>query len=109
MNKFPHNRGWLCETYTGGGHDGDEGKVVGEGWSGGCGGDHPRMASSMSLGSLGVESLAMTESIHRIRAIQVINNRVTNTKTKTVGVSATKMMGVYVVYILWGWLSGGLG
>jgi hypothetical protein len=35
-----------------GGRDGDEGKVDGVGGSGGCGGDRPRMASSMSSGSL---------------------------------------------------------
>jgi hypothetical protein len=100
MNKFPHDRGWLHETYTGGGRNGDEGKVVGEGWSGGCGGDRPRMASSMLSGLLEQESLAMTEHTHKIRAIQVINNRVVNTRTKMVGASATKMIGVSVTNIL---------
>jgi hypothetical protein len=52
MNKFPHDRGWLHDKYAGGGCDGDEGKVVGDGWSGGCGGDCPRMVNSMSSGSL---------------------------------------------------------
>jgi hypothetical protein len=92
MNKFPHDRGWLHNKYVGGGCDGDEGKMLGEGWSGGCGGDHPRMASSILSGSLGLESLLIIEHTHKIRAIQVINNRVTNTSTKIVGVSATKTM-----------------
>jgi hypothetical protein len=52
MNKFPHDRGRLCDKYAGGGRNSDEGQVVGEGWSGGCGGDHPRTASSTMLGSL---------------------------------------------------------
>jgi hypothetical protein len=52
MNRFPQDQGRLDEAYTGGGRDGDEGKVVGEGWSGGCGGNHPQTASSMSSGSL---------------------------------------------------------
>jgi hypothetical protein len=51
MNKFPHDHGQLRDKYAGGGHDGDEGKVVGEGWSGDCGGDRPRTASSTSSGS----------------------------------------------------------
>jgi hypothetical protein len=100
MNKFPHDRGWLRETYTGGGRDGNEGKVVDEGLSRGCGGDYPQMASLMLLGSLGLESLVMTKHTHKIRAIQLINNRVANTRTKMVGASATKMIGVSVVNIL---------
>jgi hypothetical protein len=51
MNRFPHDRGWLCDKYAGG-RDGDDGKVVGVGGSGGCGGDRPRKASSTSSGSL---------------------------------------------------------
>jgi hypothetical protein len=51
MNKFPQDCGRLRDKYAGGGHDSDKGKVVGDGWSGGCGGDCPRMASSMSSGS----------------------------------------------------------
>jgi hypothetical protein len=51
MNKFPQDRGRLRDKYAGGGRDGDKGKVVGEGWSGECGGDHPRMANSMLSGS----------------------------------------------------------
>jgi hypothetical protein len=51
MNKFPHDRGWLRDKYAGGGRDGNKGKVVDEGWSGGYGGDRPRTASSTSLGS----------------------------------------------------------
>jgi hypothetical protein len=80
---------------VGGGRDSDEGNVVGEGWSGG-GGDRPRMASSMSSGSLRQESQAVFEHTHRIRAIQAINNRVVNTITKMVGALATKTMGVGV-------------
>jgi hypothetical protein len=86
--------------YTGGSHDGDKGKVVEEGLSGGCGSDCPRTASSMSSGSLGLESLAMTKRTHRIRVIQLINSRVVNTRTKMVGASATKMIGVSVTNIL---------
>jgi hypothetical protein len=100
MNKFPHDRGRLHDKYVGGGRNGNEGKVVGEGWSGGCGGDCPRTASLMSSGSLRLESLAMTEHTHKMRTIQAINNRVANTRTKTVGASAMKTMGVLVVYIL---------
>jgi hypothetical protein len=51
MNRFPHDRGRLRNKYVGGGCDGDNGKVVGIGGSGGCGGDCPRKASSMSSGS----------------------------------------------------------
>jgi hypothetical protein len=58
------------------------------------------MASSMLLGSLGMESLAMTECTHKIRAIQAINSRVADTRTKMVGALVMKMMGVSVVYIL---------
>jgi hypothetical protein len=100
MNKFPHDQGWLCEAYTGGGCDGNEDKVVDEGLSGGCGGDHPRTASLMLSGLLGLESLVMTKYTHRIRVIQLINNRVVNTRTKIVGALATKMIGVLVTNIL---------
>jgi hypothetical protein len=41
MNKFPQDRGQLCDKYAGGGRNSDEGKVVEEGLSGGCGGDRP--------------------------------------------------------------------
>jgi hypothetical protein len=51
MNKFPHEQGQLHDKYAGEGCNSDEGKVMGEGWSGGCGGDRPQMASSTSLGS----------------------------------------------------------
>jgi hypothetical protein len=100
MSKFPHDQGWLREMYMGGGHDGNEGKVVDEGWSGGCGGDCSQTASSMLSGSLGWESLAMTKRTHRIRAIQLINSKVMNTRTKMVGALATKMIGVSVTNIL---------
>jgi hypothetical protein len=109
MNKFPHDQGWLRNKYAGGGRDSDEGKVVGEGWSGGCGGDCPRTASSVSSGSLGLESLVMTERTHKIRVIQAINNRVTNTRTKMVGALAMKMIGVSIVYILVRLVEWGLG
>jgi hypothetical protein len=52
MNRSPHDCGWLRNKYAGGGRNGDEGKVVGGGWSGDCGGDRPLMASSTSSGSL---------------------------------------------------------
>jgi hypothetical protein len=108
MNKFPHDRGQLCKAYMGGGHDGDKGKVVDEGLSGGCGSDRPRTASSMSSRFIGIgipgDNQACT---HRIRAIQAINSRVANTRTKTVGASATKMIGVSVVYILLGMIEWG--
>jgi hypothetical protein len=51
MNRFPHDHGRLHDKYVGGGRDGDNGKVVGVGGSGGCGGDRPQKASSMSSGS----------------------------------------------------------
>jgi hypothetical protein len=51
MNKSPHDRGRLRDKYAGGGRDGDEGRVVGVGGSGGCGGERPRKASSTSSGS----------------------------------------------------------
>jgi hypothetical protein len=38
----------------------------------------------------------MIEHTHKIRVIQVINNRVANTITKIVGASAMKTMGVGV-------------
>jgi hypothetical protein len=50
MNKFPHDRGQLRDKYAGGGRDGDKGKVVGDGWSGGCGGDRPRIVNLMLSG-----------------------------------------------------------
>jgi hypothetical protein len=84
--------------------------VVDEGLSGGCGGDRPRTASSMSLGSLEMESLAMTEHTHKRRAIQVMTSRVVNTKMKMVGASAMKAIGASIVYILVKrQLSGGVG
>jgi hypothetical protein len=58
------------------------------------------MASLILLGSMGLESLVMIERTHRIRAIQLINNRVANTRTKIVGALATKTMGVLVMNIL---------
>jgi hypothetical protein len=82
----------------GGGHDSDEGKVVGEGVSGG--GDRPQTANSISTGSLGTNSLVITERTHKIRAIQQINRRVANIMMKIVGASATKTMGVLVMNIL---------
>jgi hypothetical protein len=100
INKFPHDRGQLHEMYTEGGRDSDKGKVVDEGLSGGCGSDHPQTASSMLSGSLGLESLVMTKHIHRIRVIQLINNRVANMRMKMVGASATKTIGVSVMNIL---------
>jgi hypothetical protein len=83
----------------GGGHDSDEGKVVGEGVSGG-GGDRPQTANSISTSSLGTNSLVITERTHKIRAIQQINRRVANIMMKIVGASATKTMGVLVMNIL---------
>jgi hypothetical protein len=83
----------------GGGCNSDEGKVLEEGMSGG-GGECPQMANLISLGLLGVESLVMTEHTHKIRAIQLINEGVVNMRTKTVGGSAMKTIGVSVVNIL---------
>jgi hypothetical protein len=100
MNKFPHDRGQLRDEYVGGGRDIDEGKVVGEGWSGGCGGDCPQTASSMLSGLLGIESLLMIKHTHKMRVIQVKNIRVENTNTKMVEASATKLVGVSMMYIL---------
>jgi hypothetical protein len=51
MNKFPQDCGRLRDKYVGGGCDGNEGKVVGDGWSGVCDGDRPRLANSISSGS----------------------------------------------------------
>jgi hypothetical protein len=51
MNKFPQDCGQLHNKYAGGGRDSDEGKVAGDGWSGVCGGDRPRLANSISSGS----------------------------------------------------------
>jgi hypothetical protein len=51
MNRFPHDRGRLRDKYVGGGRDGDNGKVVGVGGSGGCGGECPWKVSSTSSGS----------------------------------------------------------
>jgi hypothetical protein len=100
MKRFPHHRGQLCDKYAGGGCDGDEGKVVGKGWSDGCGGDHPRTASSTSSDLSGLELLMMMECTHKRRAIQLIIKRAMNTRTKMVEASATKARGALVVYIL---------
>jgi hypothetical protein len=58
------------------------------------------MANSTLLGSSGMNSLVMTEHTHKIRVIQHINRRAANTRTKMVGVSVTKTMGVSVMNIL---------
>jgi hypothetical protein len=90
MNKFPHDRGWLRKTYTGGGRNSDEGKVV--------------VVVVIVLERLvrccQVHWNRNPERIHKIRVIQVINNRVANTRTKMVGASATKTIGVSVRNIL---------
>jgi hypothetical protein len=100
MNRSPHDRGWLRDKYAGGGRDGDEGKVVDVGMSGDCGGDRPRMANSMSSGSLWIESLEMTERTHNKRAIQAMINKIEKTITKIVEASEVKTRGASVVYIL---------
>jgi hypothetical protein len=94
MNRFPHDRGQLRDKYVGGGRDGDGGKVVGVGGSGG--GDRPRKASSTLSGSSRFELLTMTERTHNIRANQAMTSRVANTNTKIVGASGTKTMEVVV-------------
>jgi hypothetical protein len=52
MNRFPHDCGRLRDKYAGGGRNGDDGKVVGVGGSGGCGGERPLKASLTFSGSL---------------------------------------------------------
>jgi hypothetical protein len=91
INKFLHDQGQLREAYPGGGRDGDEGKMVEDGMSGG-GSEQPLIANSTMLSSLGVNSCVMTDCTHKIRMIQHINKRVAKVRTKIMEESATNIL-----------------
>jgi hypothetical protein len=66
----------------GGDHNGNEGKMVEEGLSGG--GEQPQIANLTSLSLLGMNSLVMANRTHNIRTIQHINKRVAKLRMKIV-------------------------